>query len=134
MYAIAWTITLDTQNPLPDSFDFDTIVHNNLEDKQTIFFFGETPCESIDDFLKVHSEELWNIKSFDISHGNEDSIFLDPSSYEEGVYEVTSFEGSHINFDDIHNRFEEVAEAICVRECEVSNRFWNKIIRVDFIY
>jgi hypothetical protein len=45
-----------------------------------------------------------------------------------------SFEGPVVTFWDILERFADSMEAVCVRECEESKTYWNKIVRVDFIY
>lgn len=134
MNTIVWTLTIWSEICIPDSFDFDHIEHWNVDWKKTVFFFWETNSGSSSWFIEESEKQLGEIYWYDISHSLEDSIYLTPSSYEEWIYEVASFEWEHITFDEIQKRFEEVAEVICIRECETSTKFWNKVVRVDFVF
>jgi hypothetical protein len=134
MNTVAGTITLDWNTIITDEFDFDSVESLSQDWKKTLYFFWETECSSSQDFIAESEAILWNFLSHDISLSSEDHIHLDPFDYEEGIYEVASFEWEQIQFWEIKKRFAESPEVISVRECEISARFWNKIIRVDFLY
>ena len=51
MYTIAWTITIEKDITIPESFDFDSIEHITDNWKKTLFFFGETELKSSEDFI-----------------------------------------------------------------------------------
>jgi hypothetical protein len=73
-------------------------------------------------------------KQIDVSFSLVDEIELLVESYEEGVYEVVSFEGKNVVFDEICDRFTDADGAILVREAETSKIYGNKIVKVEFIY
>jgi hypothetical protein len=52
----------------------------------------------------------------------------------DGLYEVASFESPAADLRDIVDRFQDSFEVICIREAEESEKFGNRIIKVDFIY
>lgn len=54
--------------------------------------------------------------------------------YDEGVYEIVSFEGKDVDFDEICERFGETDSVMVVREAEVSKLYGNRIVKVEFIY
>ena len=134
MNTIVWTITLEWNNLISDEFDFDIVPSLSKDWNKTIYFFGETPIKSSKDFLEESEKILWKILFSDISISSEENVFLDPFDYEEWVYEVASFAWEQINFSEIKKRFEWNEEVISIREAGFSNEFWNKIIKVDFIY
>ena len=55
-------------------------------------------------------------------------------TYEEWVYELASFEWEQVEYNDFVDRFRDFDWVISVREAEASNKFWNKVIKVDFVY
>lgn len=134
MNTIIGTLTLKWNNIIPKEFDFDIVESLEKNGNKTIFFFWETQCKNADEFLEENKNILWNIIFSDISLSNLQNVFLDLFDYEEWIYEVASFEWEQITFSEIKSRFKEVDEVISIRECEISKRFWNSIIRVDFIY
>ena len=134
MNTIAWTITLDWNDLVSEKFDFDIVESLSDSWNKTIYFFGETECENSSDFLQESKGILGWIVSYDISISSEDNILLTPFDYDEWIYEVSSFEWEQINFWEIKKRFIDSPDVSSIRECEVSKRFWNRIIRVDFIY
>jgi hypothetical protein len=131
---VVWTITLEWNNIIPESFDFDTIASLTKEWNKVLYIFGETEIKTSKEFVEYCEKELGKITHTDISISSEDNILLEPYDYEEWVYEVSSFEWEQVSFSEIKNRFEESDSFVSIRECEVSKRFWNKIIRVDFVY
>ncbi|MCD5380625.1 hypothetical protein LR004_01750 [Candidatus Gracilibacteria bacterium] len=134
MNTVVGTITLDGNDLVSEEFDFDIVEALEKSGNKTFYFFGETECKTSDDFLTESKNFLGGILNYDISISSEENVFLDPFDYEEGIYEVASFEGEQVTFGEIKNRFGEVKEVMSIRECEVSKRFGNRIIRVDFVY
>ncbi len=131
---IVWTINLIENKAIPESFDFDYIASLSKNWEKNLFIFGETEIKTSKTFLEYCEKELWKISSYDISISTEDKILLEPYDYEEWIYEVASFEWEQINFAEIKARFEENDAFISVREAGISPKFWNKIIKVDFVY
>jgi len=119
---------------IPESFDFDYISSLSKNWEKNIYFFWETKIETSKNFLKYCEKELGKISNYDISISSEDNILLEPYDYEEWIYECTSFEWEQVNFWEIKKRFEESDNFISIREAWISNKFWNKIIKVDFVY
>jgi len=134
MNTIVWTITLEWNNLISEEFDFDIVPSLSKDWNKTIYFFWETPLKTSKEFIKESEKILWKILFSDISISSEENVFLDPFDYEEWVYEVASFAWEQINFSEIKKRFEWNEEVISIREAGFSNEFWNKIIKVDFIY
>ena len=85
-------------------------------------------------FVEFLKDTLWEMLNYDISVSSEDKIEIIGESYEEGLYELASFEGEEVDFDEIYERFKDFEEVVSIREAEISTRFWNRIIKVDFIY
>ncbi len=134
MNTVAWTITLNWNKEIPESFDFDIVESISESWNKTIYFFWETLIKTSVLFLDECKTLLWETINYDISLSSEDHIELTLIDYEEWIYEVASFEWEQINFSEIKKRFIDSPDVISIRECEVSKRFWNKIVRVDFIY
>ena len=80
-------------------------------------------------------QTFWEIQTQDISsEDNGDAIEILLEEFEPWVFESVSFEGSEVSFETIFERFTESDTVICVREAELSRRYGNKVIRVDFLY
>ena len=79
-------------------------------------------------------KNFWEIKSCDISIEGEDKLEILASEYEWYVYECVSFEWPNVDFHDILERFAEWGEVVVVREAEVSKKYWNRVIKADFLY
>ncbi|PZM83271.1 hypothetical protein DLH72_03820 [Candidatus Gracilibacteria bacterium] len=101
---------------------------------KNIFFFGETELNSSEEILDSFREIFPEILNYDISVETEKKIKIVGESYEEGLYELATFEGEEVNFDEIFERFEDFEEVVCVREAEISEKFGNKKVKVDFVY
>lgn len=99
----------------------------------TYFLFWETKEENSDNLIKIF-EKLWELISYDISFDNEDNIALLNDDLSKWIYEQVSFEWPEILFENILDRFSDVYEVISVREAEISTKYNNRIIRVDFVY
>lgn len=104
-----------------------------LETRNTaVLIFWETE-KSVKE-LKEELESLWEIILYDVSHSENDRIMLLNKKIEWEVHEEVSFEWIETVYEEIIERFAESYEAVAIREAEDSVKFWNKIIRVDFIY
>lgn len=134
MNLVVGNITFDWNIIIPKSFDFDIVETISKSWNKNIYLFWETDIKSSKEFVTMCEEEIWSIKNYDISISSEDKVELFPYDYEEWIYEVTSFEWEEVNYDEIKDRFLEHDALFSIRECEISNKFWNKVIRVDFIY
>lgn len=131
MNKFAWNITLKW-NPKVD-LDFDFVESLGKTGNKNIFVFGETD-ETTKDWILKFFEEKFEVLNSDLSIETEEKIEIIWESYEEWLYEVASFEWEEVDFKEIFERFEEFEEVVCVREAWVSEKFWNKIIKVDFVY
>lgn len=131
MNKFAWNITLKW-NPKVD-LDFDFVESLGKTGNKNIFVFGEAD-ETTKDWILKFFEEKFEVLNSDLSIETEEKIEIIWESYEEWLYEVASFEWEEVDFKEIFERFEEFEEVICVREAWVSEKFWNKIIKVDFVY
>jgi len=134
MNTFAWNITLIWNKSIPNDFEFDFIESLSKTWDKNLYIFGETEIKKSDDLIKLFNEKLWKLKSYDISISTEDKIFLDEYDYEEWMYEVVSFEWEFIEFNEIKERFEDHEALFSVREAEISEKFWNKVVKVDFVY
>jgi len=94
----------------------------------------ETTYKKSDDIVKILKEQLWELKNYDISIFGEDKIELFDADYEEWFYELASFEWEMVDYNEICERFKDIENVASVREAEISERFWNRVVRVDFIY
>lgn len=131
---VVWSINLVENNPIPESFDFDSVSSLSKNWEINLFIFGETEIKTSKEFLEYCEKELWKISSHDISISTEDNTLLEPYDYEAGIYEVASFEWEQVSFSEIKKRFEESDSFISIREAWTSKKFWNKIVKVDFVY
>jgi hypothetical protein len=134
MNQVVWTINLIENNKIPESFDFDYVESLSKNWEKNLFIFGETEIKTSKEFLEYCKKELWKITTFDISISSEDNILLEPYDYEEWIYEVASFEWEQVSFSEIKKRFEESDSFISIREAWISEKFGNKIVKVDFVY
>ena len=131
MNKFAGTITFEWK------VDISKINYKKLEidAKNTIVFvFWDTKIENSDDLLKDF-ENYWEIISHDISISTEDNMnILNIDFDSEWLYELASFEWPEVDMRDILERFLDTFEVISVREAEESIKFWNRIVKVDFVY
>jgi len=84
--------------------------------------------------MKYLEETLGGWKYIDISFEGVDAIELMSEGGAEGVYECVSFEGQEVNFEEIYERFADQDMVITVREAETSQRYGNRVVKVDFMY
>ncbi len=127
----AGNITLSKGQIDTSKYDFDIIASG----EKTYFVMGEVDEDNITALLQYFTETFWcEIASYDLSISSLDQIDVYADKYSEWIYEVVSFEWADISFEIISERFEMVEEVCTVREAETSEKYWNKIIRVDFLY
>lgn len=131
MNKFAWNITVKWNSRVELEFDF--VESLSKTGDKNIFFFWEAENAKKEDILAVLKEQF-EILNFDISVEKEDKIEIIGETYEEWLYEVASFEGEEVSFEEISDRFADFEEVVCIREAWISEKFWNKIIKVDFVY
>jgi hypothetical protein len=134
MNTFAWNITLKWNLLIPEDFPYDYIENLSLSWDKTLYLFWETDFNSSEELINYFVEKIWELNNYDISISSEDKIELIPYDFEEWVYEVVSFEWEQVTFEEIKDRFLEHDAMFSVREAEESSKFWNRVIRVDFIY
>lgn len=117
-----------------DLKDFEIVENSSKSWTKVIYFYGETELKTSEEFLKYLKENSLEILDFDISISSEDKIFINEFELWDWLYELVSFEWEQVNFDEIRERFEDSEEVISIREWEVSKKFWNRIIKADFVY
>ena len=132
MNTFSWTVTLVGNKKIKLDFNFIESL-SKIWDK-IIFIFGETELKTSQEVVDMFKNELWELKNFDISISTEDKLEIVNISYEEGIYELATFEWEEVSFDEIMDRFSEFEEVISIRESEISSKFWNKTVKVDFVY
>jgi len=133
MNIFAWNITLNW-NKVVSWIDFDYVESLSKTWDKVIFFFWDTEFSKSSEIIEMFSEKFWELKNYDISISTEDKMELVNDTYEEWVYELATFEWEQVDFNEIFDRFWDFEEVVSVREAEVSSRFWNKVVKVDFIY
>lgn len=131
MYKFAWNITVKWNPKVELELDFVESLWKSWN--KNIFVFGETEFPTSKEILENFSEKF-EILNSDLTVEMEWKLEIIGESYDEGLYEVATFEWEEVNFDEIFERFSEFEEVVCVREGWISEKFWNKKIKVDFVY
>jgi len=135
MNKFAWSIVYEwlLTDELLDELEY-TCHPTYLESWNTcLLIFWNTKQESSASLEKELST-LGSILSVDLSIEAEDKIMLLNKQIEWDVYETVAFEGIEICYEELIERFWESYEAVAIREAETSSKFWNRVVRVDFIY
>lgn len=132
MEIFSGTVTLVWNKEVKLPFDFIESLSKSWD--KILFIFGETELKNSEEIVSMLKEKLWELKNFDISCSAEDKIEVVNGSYEEWIYEVATFEWEEVSFDEIMDRFSDFEEVVSVREAEISTKFWNKTVKVDFVY
>jgi len=132
MNIFAWNFTLNGNKKIDLDFDFVESLSKNGD--KIVFIFWETELKTSKEVLDMIIQNVWELKNYDISISSEDKVEIVNLAYEEGIYELATFEWEEIDFDEIMDRFKDFEEVVSIREAEVSERFWNKKIKVDFVY
>lgn len=133
MNTFAWTVTLKWNKVIKD-LDFDYIENLSTTWNKVIFIFWDTEFKTSKEVILMLEEKMWEFLNFDISISSEDKIEIIWADYEEWVYELASFEWEQVEFKEILDRFTDFEWVVSVREAEVSNKFWNRVIKVDFVF
>lgn len=133
MNTFAWNITLEWNKHI-SWLDFDYVENFSKDWNKVIFMFWDTEFKTSNELITMLKNKLWEIKNYDISISTENKINIIWDSFEEWVYELASFEWEQVDYDEIVDRFTDFDWVISIREAEISNKFWNKIIKVDFVY
>lgn len=132
MNIFSWNITLKGNKSI--NLDYDYIESLSKNGDKTIFIFWETQLKTSKELIEMFKEKLWELNYYDLSISTEDKIEVINVAYEEWIYEVATFEWEEVSFEEIMDRFADFEEVISIREAEESERFWNKKIKVDFVY
>lgn len=132
MNIFSWNITLKGNKTI--NLDYDYIESLSKNGDKTIFIFWETELKTSKELIDMFKKNLWELNYYDISISTEDKIEVINVAYEEWIYEVATFEWEEVSFEEIMDRFADFEEVISIREAEESERFWNKKIKVDFVY
>ncbi len=132
MKLFAWNIFFTNTLPekLPD-LDIDIL---KISSNGLYIMWGLEDWQILDDIISKLWDTLWEIQFQDISSEDEDTLEIMTEELEPWIYECVSFDWPELVFEDIVERFSEVDAVICVRESELSERYQNRVIRVDFLY
>lgn len=135
MNKFAWSIVYEglLTDEVLDELEY-TCHPTYLESGNTcLLVFWNTAQESSDALIKELST-LAPVLSQDISIESEDKIMLLNTKVEGDVYEMVAFEWIEICYEELIERFGESYEVVAIREAEDSVKFWNKVVKADFIY
>lgn len=132
MNKFAWNITIKW-NPKVD-LDFEFISYLNRNWNTNICFLWETEMKSSIEILNFFKKKFEEVLNYDISIESEDKIVVYLENYKEWFYEVVSFEWEKVDFNEILNKFAENKYVVAVREAEISKKFGNRVVKIDFIY
>ena len=133
MNTFAWNITLNWNSAIK-WLDFDYVANLSKGWDKILFIFWDTELKTSLEIVNMLTEKLWELKNHDISISTEDKMELINDTYEEWVYELATFEWEQVDFAEILDRFWNFEEVVSIREAEESIRFWNKVVKVDFVY
>ena len=132
MNIFSWNITLDGNKRI--DLDFDYVESLSKSWNKIVFVFWETDLKNHWELLAMFEKTLGPILWHDLSISSESKIDILNWTYEEWIYEIASFEWEEVSFEEIIDRFKDFEEVVSVREAEVSEKFGNKKIKVDFVY
>ena len=134
MNIFAWNIKISSQDLDKEKYDFDYIENHSDNWSKILYVFWETDLKTSKEIISKFEKIFGELEKYDISISSEDEIELIPYDYEEWIYEVASFEWEKVNFKEIKDRFIGLDTVFSIREAEISSTFWNKVIKVDFVY
>ena len=132
MNVFAGNFTLNGNKKIDLDFDFVESLSKNGD--KIVFIFWETELKTSKEVLDMIIENVWELKNHDISISSEDNIEIVNLAYDEWIYEIATFEWEEVDFNEIFDRFKDFEEVVAIREVELSEKFGNKKIRVDFVY
>lgn len=134
MNTLAWNITIDWNKVVPKNFDYDFVESLSKTWDKNLFIFWETWIKTSKELIESIEKTFWKLKDYDISISTEDKIKLLPYDFDEWFYELASFEWEEVDYEEITDRFAEHDAIFSIREAWISPKFWNKIIKADFVY
>lgn len=134
MNSFAWNLTLKWNKTIIGKLEFDYVENFSKDWNKVLYIFWDTDLETSSEMVKMLTELFWELINYDISVSSEEKLSILWDSYEEWVYELASFEWEQVDFEEIVDRFSNFDWVISIREAEVSKRFWNKVVKVDFVY
>ncbi len=133
MKLFAWTLLF--QNTLPKDIPDLDIDIMKISQKWIYAMWGLEEEQSFEDIITILWKHFWEVEYQDISSEDDgDQIEILLEELETWVFETVSFEGNEVSFQSIVERFSETDSVLAVREAETSHKYWNKVIRVDFLY
>lgn len=132
MNIFSWNFTLKGNKKIDLDFDFVETISKSWD--KVVFVFGETELKTSKDLLLHIVEQVWELKNYDLSISSEEKVEIINLAYDDGIYELATFEWEEVSFQEIYDRFKDFEEVVSIREVEISDRFWNKKVRVDFVY
>jgi len=132
MNIFSWNFTMNGNKKIDLDFDFVESLSKNGD--KIVFVFWETDLKTSKDLLEHIVSCVWELKNYDISISSEEKVEIINLAYDDGIYELATFEWEEVDFDEIMDRFKDFEEVVSIRESENSERFWNKKIKVDFVY
>jgi hypothetical protein len=132
MNIFSWNFTMNGNKKINLDFDFVESLSKNWD--KIVFVYWETELKTSKEILEMIINNVWELKNHDISISSEDKVEIINLAYEEGIYELATFEWEEVTFEEIMDRFKDFEEVVSIREAEISERFWNKKIKVDFVY
>ncbi|MCH2189038.1 hypothetical protein MK079_04395 [Candidatus Gracilibacteria bacterium] len=104
-------------------------------EKKILFLAGQTDFGSSQGLIDDFKKHITGVVYYDISLSTEDQVdIMNPDIPEDGIYECVTFEGPDVDYTQVIDRFHDAGEVVVIRESQDSNKFGNKIIKVDFIY
>lgn len=133
MNTFSGTITIKWNKTINLS-EYDYVENISKDWNKVVFIFGDTDFKKSEELIDDFKNKFWDLVDFDISISSEDKIEILWWDYEEWVYELASFEWEQVEFKEILDRFIDFDWVVSIREAEVSKKFWNKVIKVDFVY
>jgi hypothetical protein len=132
MNLFAWNVALTWDKAI--DLDFNYLETSSKTWDKVIFVYWNTEFWTSKEIVDLLNQKLWNLSSFDISISTEDKISILGNIDKWWTYELLTIEWENVNFDEIKERYKNLVSVICVREAEISKRFWNKVIKIDFVY
>ncbi len=131
MKLFAGNFTLKEEKELPE-LDYDII---KIDERNYFIMWGSEEFWSSDAVVSFLKKTIWDLAYYNISIDWEDSLeILWQELYEQGSYECVRIEWPNVDFQEVLERFSDSWEVICVRECGESKKYWNRLVRVDFLY
>ena len=132
MNKFAWNLTFSWSVDL-DDFPYNLLEIESESWNTVVYTHWETWLDSSSELISQFKEH-WTILNSDISISSEKRVTVLSEDFWEWIYELASFEWVSVNYKEIKDRFIEVYEVLSIREAEVSEKYWNKIVKVDFVY